>query len=104
MIPGGSYVPANGRHPPFSGAIWVPSIERERVGFGRRNAVISCALDSSILSLSASRVGLFISKRSFTCSQVHAWGGAALGDGVACVQAGPAAPTSTTKPQYRKNF
>src|ERR1700674_1478314 len=69
---GDSKVPANGRQTPFSGAIWVPSADKVNAGFGRRKAVISCALDSSIFSLSASSVGLFTSKRLRTCSQVKA--------------------------------
>src|SRR5580704_30785 len=67
---GDSKVPANGRQTPLSGAIWVPSAVRVRSGLGRKYAVISCALDSSIFSLSASSVGLFASKRLRTCSQV----------------------------------
>src|SRR5258708_20246792 len=56
---------------PLFGAIWVPSTDRLNVGFGRKNAVISCALDSSIFNVSASSVGLFISNRSFTFSHVQ---------------------------------
>src|ERR1700737_5483207 len=68
---GDSKVPAKGRHTPLSGAIWVPSVDRVKVGFGRRKAVISCAFDSSIFNLSASRVGLLCSNRARTFSHVQ---------------------------------
>src|ERR1035441_5480518 len=68
---GDSRVPANGRQMPLSGAICVPSAERAKVGLGRKKAVISCAFDSSILNLPASRVGLFCSNRARTFSQVQ---------------------------------
>src|SRR6266849_515334 len=44
------------------------------VGFGRRYAEISCALDSSMFTLSASSVGLLASKRSRTFCQVKGCG------------------------------
>src|SRR5258708_12487380 len=69
-MPGVSYVPANGRQTLLLGVIWVPSAVRVRLGFGRRNAVISCALDSSIPICPARSVGLFCSNRWRTCSQV----------------------------------
>src|ERR1019366_9259678 len=69
---GDSKVPANGRQTLLSGAIWVPSADRVNVGFGRRKAVISCAFDSSIFNLSASKVGLLCSNRARTFSQVQA--------------------------------
>src|SRR5689334_14030660 len=63
---------------PLSGAIWVPSADRANVGFGRRNAVISCAFNSSILSLSASNVGFLASNLPRTSCQVKLdrWEGA----------------------------
>src|SRR5258708_17260884 len=69
-MPGVSYVPANGRQTLLLGVIGVPSAVRVRLGFGRRNAVISCALDSSIPICPARSVGLFCSNRWRTCSQV----------------------------------
>src|ERR1700692_888687 len=69
---GDSKVPARGRQTPLSGAIWVPSTDRVKVGLGRKKAVISCAFDSSMFKLSASRVGLLCSNRRRTCSQVRA--------------------------------
>src|ERR1035441_6692936 len=68
---GDSRVPANGRQIPLSGAICVPSADRVKPGLGRKKAVISCAFDSSIFNLSASRVGLFCSNRTRTFSQVQ---------------------------------
>src|ERR1022692_4320026 len=81
-MPGVSKVPANGRQTPLLGATCVPSMDRVKSGFGRKNAVISCAFDSSMFSLSASSVGLFSSKRSFTCSQVQARDGDGAGGAV----------------------
>src|SRR5260370_3352932 len=69
-MPGVSYVPANGRQTLLLGVIWVPSAVRVRLGFGRRNAVISCAFDSSIPICPALNVGLFCSNLWRTCSQV----------------------------------
>src|ERR1700756_3680293 len=68
---GGSNVPVRGCQTPLRGTICVPSAETVKVGLGRKNAVISCALDSSTFSFPASSVGLLVSKRSRTCSQVR---------------------------------
>src|SRR6266481_794412 len=73
-MPGVSKVPANGRQTSFLGAIWVPSAVKLKFGLGRRYAVISCALNSSIPNFPASKVGLFCSKRCRTCSQVKGSG------------------------------
>src|SRR5260370_36380068 len=73
-MPGVSYVPANGRQTPLLGVTWVPSAVRLKLGLGRRYAVISCAFDSSVPNLPASRVGLFCANRCRTCSQLKGVG------------------------------
>src|SRR5258708_3612671 len=77
-IVGVSYVPANGFQTPLSEAICVPSAAKVSCGFGRRYAVICWAFDSSMLTLSASNVGLLVSKRARTSSQVNAFCALAL--------------------------
>src|SRR5258708_38786935 len=77
-IVGVSYVPANGFQTPLSEAICVPSAAKVSCGFGRRYAVICWAFDSSILTLSASNVGLLVSKRARTSFQVNAFCALAL--------------------------
>src|SRR5260370_26971141 len=72
-MPGVSYVPDNGRQTPLRGVIWVPSAVRVKSGFGRRNAVISCAFDSSIPISPARSVGFDFSNRSRTSCQVSAF-------------------------------
>src|SRR5216117_3669258 len=57
-------------HTLFLGAICVPSLDRDKFGFGRRNAVLSCAFDSSIPICPARSVGLFCSNLCRTCSQL----------------------------------
>src|SRR5260370_10209456 len=92
-MPGVSYVPANGRQTPLLRVIWVPSAVRVKLGLGRRNAVISCAFDSSIPICPARNVGLFCSNRCRTCSQVKGvWAGA---DVWASTQYGNIASTAT---------
>src|SRR5260370_23471227 len=92
-MPGVSYVPANGRWTPFSGAIWVPSTVTLKLGLGRKYAVISCAFDSSIPICPARNVGLLCSNRCRTCSQVKGvWAGA---DVWASTQYGNIASTAT---------
>src|SRR5258707_15680783 len=73
-MPGVSYVPANGRQTPLLRVTWVPSAVKLKFGFGRRNAVISWAFDSSIPICPARRVGLFCPNRCRTCSQVRGVG------------------------------
>src|ERR1035441_1681678 len=41
-------------------------------GLGRRKAVVSRVLDSAMFSCPARKVGLAVSNRAFTCSQVRA--------------------------------
>src|ERR1035437_4124755 len=55
---------------PLLGEIWVPSADRVKSGLGRRWAVISCALSSSIFNSPANRVELCCSNSCRTCSQV----------------------------------
>src|SRR5258708_35140880 len=89
---GVSYVPANGRQTPLLRVIWVPSAVRVKLGLGRRNAVISCAFDSSIPICPARNVGLFCSNRCRTCSQDK---GVGTGAGVwASAQQGSIASTA----------
>src|SRR5713226_3139258 len=91
-MPGVSYVPANGRQTPLRGVIWVPSAVRVKFGFGRRNAVISCAFDSSMPICPARSVGFAASNLSRISCHVNGF----------CAKALPASIVLTENAKHKR--